>query len=330
MSQRIVVIEGDGIGQEVVPAAVEVLEAFDVDFEFVAAEAGDAVKAETGEALPQTTYEAAANADATLFGAAGETAAEVILPLREAVDSFVNVRPATAYPGVDALRPETDVVFLRENTEGVYSGHEDRLSDDLSTLTRVVTSSASRELAEFACEFVDDGRGPDHRDGFTVAHKANVMRETDGRFREEALAVADEHGVDADEELMDAFATKLPLDPTQYGVVVCPNLAGDVLSDLAAGLVGGLGLLPSANIGHENALFEPVHGTAPDIAGEGIANPTAAILSAAMLLEYLGYVGEGQRVRDAVEGVLADGPRTGDLGGSATTNEVSAAVIDRL
>ena len=330
MVEEVAVIEGDGIGTEVIPAAIDVLEAFEIDFEFVAADAGDAVHEATGEALPAATYEAAANAGATLFGAAGETAADVILPLRDAVDSFVNVRPARAYPGVDAVRPETDVVFLRENTEGVYAGHEDRLSEDLSTLTRVVTSSASRELAEFACEFVEDGRGPDHRDGFTVAHKANVMRETDGRFREEVLAVADERGVDAEEELMDAFATKLPLDPTQYGVIVCPNLAGDVLSDLAAGLVGGLGLLPSANIGHDNALFEPVHGTAPDIAGKGVANPTAAILSAAMLLEYLGYVEEGRRVRNAVEAVLADGPRTGDLGGSATTEDVTAAVVDQL
>ncbi|GAA0543036.1 isocitrate/isopropylmalate family dehydrogenase [Halorubrum ejinorense] len=332
MTDEIVVIEGDGIGREVVPAAVEVLSAFEFDFEFVTAEAGDATRDATGDALPDATYERVADADATLFGAAGETAADVILPLRKAVDSFVNVRPATAYPGVDALRPETDVVFLRENTEGVYSGHEDRLSDDLSTLTRVVTSSASRELAEYACEFVEDGRGPagDPDEGFTVAHKANVMRETDGRFREEVLAVADERGVDADEELMDAFATKLPLDPTQYGVVVCPNLAGDVLSDLAAGLVGGLGLLPSANVGHDNALFEPVHGTAPDIAGEGVANPTAAILSAAMLLEYLGHAGAADRVREAVETVLAEGPRTGDLGGEATTEEVTAAVVDRL
>ena len=332
MPDEIAVIEGDGIGREVVPAAVEVLESLDPDFEFVAADAGDATKDEAGEALPAETYELVADADAALFGAAGETAADVILPLREAVDSFVNVRPARAYPGVDALRPETDVVFLRENTEGVYAGHEDRLSDDLSTLTRVVTSSASRELAEYACDFVEDGRGPagDPDEGFTVAHKANVMRETDGRFREAVTAVAAERGVDADEELMDAFATKLPLDPGQYGVIVCPNLAGDVLSDLAAGLVGGLGLLPSANVGHDNALFEPVHGTAPDIAGEGVANPTAAILSAAMLLEYLGHVEAGERVRDAVEDVLADGPRTGDLGGSATTEEVTAAVVDRL
>ncbi|GAB3416247.1 bifunctional 3-isopropylmalate/3-methylmalate dehydrogenase [Haloparvum alkalitolerans] len=337
MTHEVAVIEGDGIGQEVIPAAVAVLDAVaeaneELDFAYVEAEAGDAVKEATGEALPEATYETAASADATLFGAAGETAADVILPLREAVGSFVNVRPARAYPGVDAVRPETDVVFLRENTEGVYAGHEDRLSDDLSTLTRVTTSSASRELAEFACEFVADGRGPagDPEEGFTVAHKANVMRETDGRFREEVLAVAEERGVDADEELMDAFATKLPLDPSQYGVVVCPNLAGDVLSDLAAGLVGGLGLLPSANVGHDNALFEPVHGTAPDIAGEGVANPTAAILSAAMLLEYLGHVDAGANVRDAVESVLEEGPRTGDLGGSAGTEEVTAAVVGRL
>ena len=324
MAERIAVIPGDGIGKEVVPAARRVLESV-ADFEFVEADAGDATKEETGEALPQETYDLAASADATLFGAAGETAADVILPLRGAVDSFVNVRPARAYPGVDALQPDTDIVFLRENTEGVYAGHEDRLTDDVSTLTRVVTETASRRLAEFACDFVADGA----RDGFTVAHKANVMRETDGRFRDAVLDVADERGVETDTVLMDALATHLCLTPEAYGVVVCPNLAGDVLSDLAAGLVGGLGLLPSANIGPERGLFEPVHGTAPDIAGEGIANPAATILSAAMLLEYLDY-DEADDVRAAVEGVLADGPRTPDLGGDASTADVTEAVADRI
>lgn len=324
MTEEIAVVPGDGIGQEVTPAAVEVLEAVG-KFEFVEREAGDATKAETGDALPEETYDLAASADATLFGAAGETAADVILPLREAVGSFVNVRPARAYPGVDALRPETDIVFLRENTEGVYSGHESRLSEDLSTLTRVVTSSASERLAEFACEFVED-----EYDGFTVAHKANVMRETDGRFREAVLSVAEERGVDADEVLMDAFATHVCLDPESFNVVVCPNLAGDVLSDLAAGLVGGLGLLPSANIGPDRALFEPVHGTAPDIAGEGVANPTAAILSAAMLLDYLGYDEESTQVDEAMTSVLESGPRTPDLGGESSTEDVTGAVIDRL
>ncbi|EJN61282.1 3-isopropylmalate dehydrogenase [Halogranum rubrum] len=321
-TEEIVVIPGDGIGQEVVPAAQKVLDAVG-DFEYVEADAGDAVKAETGEALPQETYDLVAEADATLFGAAGETAADVILPLRTAVDSFVNVRPAKAYPGVDALRPETDLVFLRENTEGVYSGHEDRLSDDLSTLTRVVTTSASERLAEFACDYVDNT-------SFQIAHKANVMRETDGRFRDAVVSVAEENGVETEEVLMDAFATKVCLDPTQFDVVVCPNLAGDVLSDLAAGLVGGLGLLPSANLGPERGLFEPVHGTAPDIAGEGIANPSATILSAAMLLDYLGYEDEAADVRTAVESVLEDGPRTADLGGDASTEDVTEAVVSRL
>jgi 3-isopropylmalate dehydrogenase len=165
---------------------------------------------------------------------------------------------------------------------------------------------------------------------FTVAHKANVMRETDGLFRDTVTAVAEEHGVDTDEVLMDAMATHLCLNPEQYDVVVCPNLAGDVLSDLAAGLVGGLGMLPSANIGSERGLFEPVHGSAPDIAGQGVANPSAAMLSAAMLLEFLEYDSEAEQVRDAVEGVLADGPRTPDLGGDAGTEEFTDAVLDRL
>lgn len=326
MSEHVVVIPGDGIGQEVVPAAVSVLEAVDVDLTFSEAEAGDHVARRGGDPLPAETRELAATADATLFGAAGESAADVILPLRAAVDSFVNVRPAKTYPGVDAVRPETDIVFLRENTEGVYSGHEDRLTDDVSTLTRVVTESASRRLAEYACEFVADRAA----EGFTVAHKANVMRETDGRFRDAVLDVAEESGVETDEVLMDALAMHLVLRPEAYDVVVTPNLAGDVLSDLAAGLVGGLGLLPSANIGPDRGLFEPVHGTAPDIAGDGIANPSATVLSAAMMLESLGYGDEAERVRDAVESVLADGPRTPDLGGTASTEDVTAALVAEL
>ncbi|MFB6132642.1 MAG: isocitrate/isopropylmalate dehydrogenase family protein [Halanaeroarchaeum sp.] len=326
MTDEIVVIPGDGIGQEVVPAAVSVVEAFDLDVSFTPAEAGDHVAEAGGDPLPEETRMLAANADATLFGAAGETAADVILPLRAAVDSFVNVRPARTFPGVDAVRPETDVVFLRENTEGVYAGHEDRLTEDVSTLTRIVTDSASKRLAEYACEFVES-RG---EDGFTIAHKANVMRETDGRFRDAVVEVAASKGIETEEVLMDALAMHLVLRPEEYDVVVTPNLAGDVLSDLAAGLVGGLGLLPSANIGPDHALFEPVHGTAPDIAGEGVANPSATVLSAAMLLEYLGYDEEAAVVRDAVESVLADGPRTPDLGGSATTEDVTDALVDEI
>ena len=322
---RIAVVPGDGVGQEVVPVAVDVLDAVG-DFEFVHADAGDAVAAETGTPLPEETYETVANADATVFGAAGDSAADVVLPLREAVNSFANVRPARAYPGANALKPETDLVFVRENTEGVYSGIEDEIAEGVSTLTRVVTDDASRAIAEFGFAYAD----ANGYDDVTVAHKANVMRETDGRYLEQVRAVADERDATYDEALMDALAMHLVQRPEDYGVVVCANLAGDVLSDLAAGLVGGLGLLPSANVGHENGLFEPVHGTAPDIAGDGVANPSATVLSAAMLLEHLGYDDDAERVRSAVETVLESGPRTPDLGGDAGTDAVGAAILEHL
>jgi len=327
MTHEIAVIPGDGIGQEVTPAAVEVLDAIEsVDFEFVEADAGDAVKAETGEALPQETREIAADADATLFGAAGETAADVILPLRDVVGSFANIRPARSYPGLDAVQPDTDIVFIRENTEGVYAGLESEITDGVRTLTRVITEDASRNIAEFGFDYAKQN----DYDDVTIAHKANVMRETDGLFLETAEAVGESRGADYDTALMDALAMHLVMTPEAYDVIICPNLAGDVLSDLSAGLVGGLGLLPSANVGEENALFEPVHGSAPDIAGEGVANPAAMILSAAMMLDHLGYDEAGDQIRTAVESVLESGPLTPDLGGDASTEAVTAAVIEAL
>jgi len=325
VTDEVLVIEGDGVGHEVVPAAVEVVEATDAPVSFAAAAAGDAVAERTGAALPDETRKRAAAADAVLFGAAGETAADVILPLREAVGSFANVRPVRAFPGVDALQPATDLVFVRENTEGVYAGHEAELADGVATTTRVVTREASRRIAEFGFDYAAD-----RELSVTVAHKANVMRATDGLFRETVRAVGDERDADYETALMDALATELVQTPAAHEVVITPNLAGDVLSDLAAGLVGGLGLLPSANVGREGGLFEPVHGTAPDIAGEGVANPTATVLSAALMLEHLGHDEAGAAVRTAVEGVLSDGPRTPDLGGEATTDAVTRAVIDRL
>lgn len=324
MTDRITVIPGDGIGQEVVPVAVSVLDSVG-EFEFTEYEAGDRVKAESGEALPTATREAAAESDATLFGAAGESAADVILPLRQAVDSFANVRPARAHPGVDALHPDADLVFIRENTEGVYAGIESDVAEGVRTLTRVITESASRRIAEFGFEYATE-----HGYDVTVAHKANVMARSDGLFLDTAEQVAEEYGTDYETHLMDALATDLVMHPSEYGVVICPNLAGDVLSDLAAGLVGGLGLLPSANIGPERALFEPVHGSAPDIAEQGVANPVAAVLSAAMCCEFLGKDAAAERIRQAVMETLADGPNTPDLGGDATTEDVGQALLDRL
>ena len=325
MTDSVLIVPGDGVGREVVPAAVDVLDAV-ADLEFHHAEAGDRVKRETGEPLPEQTRRRAIDADATLFGAAGESAADVVLPLREAVGSVANVRPARAYPGVDALQPETDLVVVRENTEGVYSGIEAEIADGVTTLTRVVTAEASRRVAEYGFEYAAE-HGYDQ---VTVAHKANVMRTTDGQFLDAVEAVAADRDADYETALVDALATQLLLGPEEYGVIISPNLAGDVLSDLAAGLVGGLGLTPSANVGPDNGLFEPVHGSAPDIAGEGVANPTAAILSGALLLEHLGHDESATDVRAAIEAVLADGPRTPDLGGDASTEAVSDAVIERL
>jgi 3-isopropylmalate dehydrogenase len=326
MTHEIAVIPGDGIGQEVTPAATAVLEETTAEFRFVHGDAGDQTKAETGEALPDETRALAADADATLFGAAGETAADVILPLRSVVGSYANVRPARTYPGLSALQPDTDLVFIRENTEGVYAGIESEIADGVRTLTRVVTADACERIAEYGFDYA---RRNDY-DHVTIAHKANVMRETDGLFVEVAERVGDERGATYETALMDALGMHLVMHPEEYGVVICPNLAGDMLSDLAAGVVGGLGLLPSANVGPENALFEPVHGSAPDIAGEGVANPAAMILSAALLLDHLDYSQEADRVRDAVETVLAEGPHTPDLGGDATTDEMTGAILDVL
>ena len=326
MTKQIAAIPGDGIGQEVLPAAIDVLEALDRDFEFVEGRAGNAVYEREGTPLPEETRELAREADATLFGAAGELAADIILPLRQDVEAFANVRPARAYPGVDGVKPETDLVFVRENTQGVYAGIESDLTDDVATLTRLITEDASRKIAEYGFAYADEHDA----DRITVTHKANVMRKTDGLFVDTAAEVADEMDVEYDEALIDAFAMHLVMHPEDYDVIVTPNLAGDVLSDLAAGLVGGLGMLPSANVGDDNALFEPVHGSAPDIAGQGVANPSAMILSAAMMLEYFDYDEDGRRVRDAVEAVLEEGPRTPDLGGDASTEEFTDAVLEQL
>ncbi len=337
MSHEIVAIPGDGIGREVVPAAVRVLDATGVELTVREAAAGDEVQDERGTPLPAETADKVREADATLFGAAGETAADVVLPLRSAVKSFANVRPARAYPGVDAVAPDTDLVVVRENTEGVYAGIESEITEGVTTLTRVITTEASRRIAEFGFELAAE-RGAD----VTVAHKANVMRTTDGTFLEAVRSVAEDRGdvagptadseapTDYEEVLMDALAMHLVLRPEEFDVLLCPNLAGDLLSDLAAGLVGGLGLLPSANVGSDNAMFEPVHGSAPDIAGQGIANPVATVLSGAHLLEWLGEPRPGARVRDAVKATLRNGPHTPDLGGTGTTTEMTDAIIDRL
>ncbi|HLF06674.1 MAG TPA: isocitrate/isopropylmalate dehydrogenase family protein [Thermoplasmata archaeon] len=324
--KRVAVIAGDGVGPEVIAAAVGVLEATGARIGFAFHDAGDSCKAQQGAALPKATLRAARVSDAVLFGAVGDTAAEVILRLRKELGTFANVRPVRAFEGVKCLHKSADVLIIRENTECLYIGRERRVGDRAEA-TRSITGRASDRIARFAFERAR----AEGRKRVTAVHKANVLKVTDGLFLERVRAVAREYpDIGYEEALVDSTAMNLVMRPERYDVILTTNLFGDILSDLAAGLVGGLGLCPSANIGPRNGIFEPVHGTAPDIAGKGIANPTAAILSGAMMLDHLGMTGSARQVDAAVRQAIKTGMTTPDLGGPLTTAEMADAIIANL
>ena len=330
---RICVIEGDGIGREVIPAAVRVLEATGLAFTAVRAEAGWECFRACGTSLPAETVAAAAESDAILFGAVSSPSHRVegyhspIVALRRELDLFANLRPARSR-SLPASRPDIDLLIARENHEGLYVQRERREEAQNGSVRavaeRVITERGAIRIARVACRLARQRRGH-----LTVVHKANVLPETGGLFREAVLAVAGDYDdLDVDELLVDAAALRLVIDPKRFDVLVCPNLFGDILSDEAAGLVGGLGLAPSANVGASRApaLFEPVHGSAPDIAGRGIANPIAAFLAVAMMLAHLGEETRAELVREAVGIALREGPYTPDLGGEATTHQITNMV----
>ena len=343
----ICLIPGDGVGAEVIPAAARVLAEAQPGLTFQTAEAGWECFLRCGTALPEATREAVAASDAALFGATSSPSTQVagyrspILALRRDFDLFANLRPVTTLlPG---QRP-VDLLIVRENTEGLYSGRE-RREGDTTIAERVITRKASDRIARVAFDQARlrvatrkasasdaDSTSAAARGQVTIVHKANVLKITDGMFRETCLAVAQEYpDITTKEMLVDSAAMWLVANPAKFDVLVTTNLFGDILSDLAAGLIGGLGLAPSANLGAGRvAVFEPVHGSAPDIAGKGIANPLGAILSGAMLLDHIGAPDAVRRVEQAVTGVLADGVKTPDLGGTATTEDVVLAVIGRL
>ncbi|MBU1275373.1 MAG: NAD-dependent isocitrate dehydrogenase [Proteobacteria bacterium] len=329
MSKRheIAVIGGDGVGPEVTQAALAVLAATGAPLNFTHYQAGDDCLEQTGQALPQATLDGALNSEAVLFGAAGASAADVILRLRAELKAWANLRPSKAYPGVDCLRPETDMMIVRENSEGMYFGGEDEPEPGKATATRVITDHASYRIARCAFEFaIQAGYGK-----VTAVHKVNVLKKTDKVFLDACRrAAAEFKQIQYEEALVDSVAMRMVMKPQDFQVIVTTNLFGDVLSDLAAGLIGGLGMCPSANLGDGPALFEPVHGTAPDIAGQGKANPTAAILCAAMMLRHLGYAEMAASVEAAVTGCLASGQTTADLGGSLGTMGMAQAVIARM
>ncbi len=331
MKYRIATIPGDGIGTEVMAAAVKVLEALaektSLEFEFSLLYAGDEYKKKTGVALPPETVEGVKAADACLFAAVGDTAKEVIIPLRQMLNLYANLRPTKAYPGVPSINPGVDIMIVRENTEGIYKMIGDR-GRDYGFNVRVITREASERIVRYAFEYAQKNG----RSKVSAVHKANVLDYTDDVFLEAARDVAKQYpDIAYDEVIVDACAMKLVMAPEQFQVIVTTNMFGDILSDLAAGLVGGLGMAPSGNVGDELCVFEPVHGSAPDIAGKGIANPVATILSVAMMLEWLDEKEAADRVEAAVLKVLEEGRvRTPDLGGSNTTEDMADAVIERL
>ncbi len=324
--KKIAVIPGDGIGKEVMDAAMLILEKLNLPFEYNFYEAGDEAQQKYGKALPDETLEACRESDAVLFGAAGETAADVIVRLRQELNTFANIRPAKALKGIKCLYPGLDIVIVRENTECLYRGFEFEF-DGVTEAVRVITRQASERIARYAFELAKrEGRRK-----VTALHKANVMKKTCGLFRDVCREIAAEYpDIEFNDYYIDAACMYLVMDPFRFDVIVTTNMFGDIVSDLAAGLVGGLGLAPSANVGERNAIFEPVHGAAFDIAGKGIANPTAMILTACMMLRHFGYLDEARRVEEAVERVIESGKTTPDLGGNLTTMKFANEVASLL
>ena len=327
-SYKIAVVPGDGIGREVMEATLDVLNCLDINFEYVHGDAGDECLEKTGTALPEETLDIIRSCDACLFGAAGETAADVIVKIRQEMKMFANLRPIKAYPNTNSLYDNIDFMIVRENTEGMYIADEESYTDEGAIARRIITRNAEKRIIDYAFKYAKEN----NKTKVTGVHKANVLKKTDGLFREIFYEVAADYPEIATEDFyVDATAMYLITQPESFEVIVTTNLFGDILSDEGAGLVGGLGLIPSANIGEDGALFEPVHGSAPDIAGKGIANPIAMMLSAIMMLRYLGENEKADRFENAILKVLNDANKlTGDLGGSATTSELTNEVINNL
>lgn len=319
---KIVVIPGDGIGKEVVPATLHILQNIDLPFEYVYAEAGDECMEKFGTPLPDETLELCKESDAILFGAVGETAADVIVRLRQELDLFANVRPAKSMKGVRCLYDNVDLVVVRENTECLYKGYEFEVGDSTVAM-RVITRKGCERIVRFAFEFAKREK----RKKIIALHKANVLKKTCGLFKQVFYEIAKQYDLEVSDYYIDAGCLYLVTKPWIFDVIVTTNMFGDIVSDLTAGLVGGLGLAPSANIGERYALFEPVHGSAPDIAGKGIANPSATILSACMMLKHLGFGETAEKIEKALEKVISEGKTTPDLGGNLKTMEFAEEVL---
>jgi len=332
MKHTITLIPGDGIGPEIVAATVRIIEATGVEFDWETQILGAQALEKYGETLPPAAIDSMRRTKVALKGPImtpiGKGFTSVNVGLRRALDLYANVRPVKALPNVPCRYPELDLVIVRENTEGLYSGLEHTVVPGVVESLKVITEKASMRISRYAFQYARDFG----RKKVTAVHKANIMKLSDGLFLECFYNVAKEFpDIEADDKIIDNCCMQLVMRPEQFDVMVMENLYGDILSDLCAGLIGGLGLAPGANIGEQGAVFEAVHGSAPDIAGQGIANPTAILMSAIVMLRYIGEQAAAKSVEDAMMAVFAEGTvRTKDLGGTAKTAEFANAIIEKI
>ncbi|MFM5814434.1 isocitrate dehydrogenase [Aeromonas dhakensis] len=335
MSKRkITVIPGDGIGPSIIESAIQILTHAGCDFEYEYADAGLVALEKHGELLPQATLDLIEKNKVTLKGPlttpVGGGFTSINVSLRKKFNLYANVRPVLSFKGTRSRYDSIDIITVRENTEGMYSGAGQKRSDDNQSAEAM--SIITREGAERIVKFAFELARQEGRRKVTIIHKANILKSTSGLFLEVAREVASRYpDIQSEEMIVDAACMNLVMYPERFDVMVTTNLFGDILSDLCAGLVGGLGMAPGANIGDGAAIFEAVHGSAPDIAGKNIANPTSVILASIQMLEYLGMQDKAERIREAVRATIESGDRvTRDLGGSASTSEFTQSIIDRL
>jgi isocitrate dehydrogenase (NAD+) len=333
MAHRVTLIPGDGIGPELAEATRRVLDASGVAFEWEVVEAGEACIAEYGTPLPDHVLASIKRNRVAIKGPVttpvGGGFRSVNVTLRQALGLYANLRPARSIKGLETRYEDVDLVIVRENTEDLYAGIEHMVGPDAAESIKIITRYASERIARFAFEYaVANGRRK-----VTAVHKANIMKLSDGLFLESCRHVAADYDgrIEFEDRIVDNMCMQLVQKPELYDVLLLPNLYGDIVSDLAAGLVGGLGVAPGANIGAEAAVFEPVHGSAPKYAGLDKANPTAMILSGALMLRHMGYPDEATRLEAAVREVIAEGTATTyDLGGSTGTAAFANAIVERM
>ncbi|MDU2064261.1 MAG: isocitrate/isopropylmalate dehydrogenase family protein [Sporomusaceae bacterium] len=330
---KVTLIPGDGIGSEIAEAVQKIFAAAKAPITWETCLAGQAALAANETALPEATLASIRTNKLALKGPLttqiGAGYRSLNVTLRQTFDLYCNLRPVKTLPGIATRYPEgVNIVIFRENTEDLYAGTEQKLGKSAAVALKTITADASLRIAKAAFAYA----AAHGRKTVTAVHKANIMKCTDGLFLECVRAVAADYpDIAYQEVIIDNLCMQLVMNPQKYDVLVAPNLYGDIISDLCAALVGGLGVVPGANIGENCAIFEAVHGTAPDIAGKGLANPTAMLLSATMLLDHLGESDKAQEIRKALESVLQEGiTKTADLGGKATTLEFTNAIISKL